>query len=900
MPAKSEYEFQASAIVRAVYSTVWVLTEDKCAEIDEFLHRRFVLNDRISEEEIQARFGVRMESQQTEHPVIDGVQVIDVNGVLAPRMSLMMKYSGGTSTQKLQQQIRAASVNDSVRVILLRQDSPGGAASGVPEVAALLRQAAQNGKRVISHATTQSCSGSFWIGCGCQESYASESTQIGSLGAFMIHRSDVKANAAAGKDFTVVRAGDVKAAGNPYEDLTPQTRQVIQDQVSAVYGLFVRGVAEGRNKSEQVVLDTFGQGATFLAGEAQKRGMIDGVANFDDVLAAERERRPRRSISAVSHSETQTENSMLITQRIRAALFARNLIRSQNANEVSDDDCRAVLSQLGITQGTEAVIAVINHSSQPQEQAAVENFADPAPVAQAPAASIPASAPAPVAQAPAAPAPAPAPAPVAQAPAPVAQAPAASIPAPAPVAQAPQSESFEQGQADERNRQAQIRANAQIMNVPEAQVSTAIESGYSIDQANQFFISSLSQSEQAETPSAATGNIQHGPAAIDKFIEASTEILIGSAGGDLAAHADQSVINQYGSSLRHSRVIDFARVEMRQRGMQCTGDDQADALAWLQLGGHDNVVMTNAGGSVNSPGAHPDMLSSLVSKIFNLPYPVAGIHFQKWCYRMADLPDLKPRAIIDTGIFNELDAIGDDQMPEEKKFDSELVSWMKAERFSNRVGLTTVMVRNDDMGGFMRQLQSFQGAAQRTLNRMCLDLLAGNVTLLDGKPLFDADHNNIIPVGQGAVPDAAQAAEMRLKHRLQTHIDKEGNEIHLDEPPTLSLHPASQETAAKQTFMTNVYDAKVAQSDSDINTVRNEITPLNTGRLDKYSTYRWYTLVSPSLIPTIAYAYERGWGGSGRRETWYEPGRKTRYYSVEVSQTAAAISHRGAVMNEGR
>ena len=860
-------------LVKAVYNEVWALEPGKLSEIQSFLEDRFDPSADLTEDSIRAAFEVKAADDNGENPpLVDGVQVLNCFGTLAPRMNLMMRFSGGTSTEKLAAAIRAATANDMVKTILIRGDSPGGAASHVPEVADALFAAAAAGKRTVSHWTNSCASGAFWIACATQEVYASRSTDVGSLGVYWIHRSDKAANETAGLKYTVMRAGDVKAAGNQYEDLNKQTSDVLQERVNAIYRDFVADSARGRKVGEQTVLDTFGQGTTYLADEAESRGMIDGVDIFENVLQRERERNAGRVrsqssiVSDVVTVETSLEKrQMKVTQKIKAALFARDLIDSM---EASDEECvghiksalRLHAFQTNTSANYEAAdeaaaLVAINATDtpvgaplEPLVVSAIGGANDGAETSDSTEADVKAAA--------------------------------------------------RRGILEERNRIKQIEARAEALGMQEADVEEAINSGRSLESVSESWVQKLSSRQTPLNRVASGDDITFGPSQSDKFVEAATEICIAAAGGSLAATADQKVIRDYGGSLRNARSVDLARIELQAAGIRPSGNEETDALNWLKMNGVDEAAISaDAGGSINHPGAHPNLLSNLANKALNRPYPTANVQYQSWSARLPDLPDFKPKAIIDTGIFNELDRLGDDQMPEQKKFDSELASWMQIDRYANRVGLTVVMVANDDLGGFARQLSQLSGAAERTLNKLCLNLLAGNVLMIDGDPLFHANHNNLVT--SGGAPSAAQASEMRKMHRLQTHIDAEGAEVPIDEPPSLSLHPSAHEDAAKQVFMKGVYDSKVAQTDANVNTVRGEISPIITSRLDAFSATEWYTLVDPNLIATIAYAHMRGYGSGGRRTTWYENGKGTRWYSLEARFTAAAISWRGAVKNPG-
>jgi ClpP class serine protease len=60
---------------------------------------------------------------------------------------------------------------------------------------------------------------------------------------------------------------------------TEEGKAVVREELDALHDLFVDAIAEGRSTDVDKVNAEFGQGATLLAEEAFKRGMIDKVAD---------------------------------------------------------------------------------------------------------------------------------------------------------------------------------------------------------------------------------------------------------------------------------------------------------------------------------------------------------------------------------------------------------------------------------------------------------------------------------------------------------------------------------------------------------------------------------------------------------------------------------------------
>ena len=62
-------------------------------------------------------------------------------------------------------------------------------------------------------------------------------------------------------------------------------------------------------------------------------------------------------------------------------------------------------------------------------------------------------------------------------------------------------------------------------------------------------------------------------------------------------------------------------------------------------------------------------------------------------------------------------------------------------KYADSFTLSPLMIEHDDLGAFVEALRDKQVAHDMTLNRLCINLLVGNVTLGDGYALFDAVHH---------------------------------------------------------------------------------------------------------------------------------------------------------------
>jgi capsid assembly protease len=207
-----------------------------------------------------------------------GIAVIPLYGLLLPRSSRF-----GMSLKAFRDELAIAVSEPNVDAIVIEIDSPGGSSAGIPETAAAIRAAAVR-KPVAAVANPLADSGAYWLAAQAGELAVTPSGNVGGIGIEATHRNLRQRLAKRGVEMTLVAAGKRKLDGNPFEPLTDEARAGLQQQVDAVYALFVDDVAAGRGVTPDEVRDGFGQGRTLDAAAAVAAGMADRIATLDEVV----------------------------------------------------------------------------------------------------------------------------------------------------------------------------------------------------------------------------------------------------------------------------------------------------------------------------------------------------------------------------------------------------------------------------------------------------------------------------------------------------------------------------------------------------------------------------------------------------------------------------------------
>jgi len=211
------------------------------------------------------------------------VGVIPVHGPIEQRTSCGGMLLGGCSTEEVGAALDALVADRSVGAVVLHLDTPGGGVPGVEELGDQIRAAAAK-KPVYASADSMAASAGYWLASQAPHLSVTPGGEVGAVGVFLLHVDQTQANADQGLNVSVIRAGEYKAEGNPFEVLTAEGRDYLQSQVNYVYQKFLAAAARGRGTTPAVARTRFGQGRVLNADAALAAGMVDRVMTFHDLL----------------------------------------------------------------------------------------------------------------------------------------------------------------------------------------------------------------------------------------------------------------------------------------------------------------------------------------------------------------------------------------------------------------------------------------------------------------------------------------------------------------------------------------------------------------------------------------------------------------------------------------
>ena len=186
--------------------------------------------------------------------------------------------------------IRRATLDPRIEGVFLRIDSPGGEVSASDEtwnaLKAFRAAPGESGspRFVVALMGGMAASGAYYICAAADFIVAHPTTITGSIGVKM---SSVNVRGLADKlgvKEVAIVSGENKNVLSPFEDLSPEQREMLQRQVDAMHERFVALVAEGRGLAAADVRRV-ADGRILLADEAKAAGLVDAIGYLDDAKA---------------------------------------------------------------------------------------------------------------------------------------------------------------------------------------------------------------------------------------------------------------------------------------------------------------------------------------------------------------------------------------------------------------------------------------------------------------------------------------------------------------------------------------------------------------------------------------------------------------------------------------
>jgi len=261
--------------------------------------------------------GLYMKKMRAGGRILEGLRFREVRS--GPRVAIINAVGGiqsgksGSSgltgqslgSETLIAQVKQAKLDDNIKAVVLRVDSPGGSALASDlmwrEIRALSRE-----KPVIASMVDVAASGGYYIAMACDQIFAEELTVTGSIGVVTSKFNAEELNKKLGLNVEVISRGRYAEVLSTSRPFTKDEETYFEEGAQKAYKSFITKAAASRNMSVDAMNDV-AQGRVWTGKQAQELGLVDRLGGL------------WAAVRAASHlAEIDTAKRGLCVQTIRA------------------------------------------------------------------------------------------------------------------------------------------------------------------------------------------------------------------------------------------------------------------------------------------------------------------------------------------------------------------------------------------------------------------------------------------------------------------------------------------------------------------------------------------------------------------------------------------------------
>ncbi|TES92477.1 MAG: signal peptide peptidase SppA [Desulfobacteraceae bacterium] len=197
------------------------------------------------------------------------VGIVEINGIIADAKNAIHN-------------LKRFREDSSVKAIVIRINSPGGAVGPSQEIFREIRKTSSS-KKVVASMGSIAASGGYYIAAGADGIVANPGTITGSIGVIMGFTNYQELLRKIGLFPVVVKSGKYKDIGSPVRKMKPEEKKILQDFARKIHRQFIKDIVEGR-KMDQAKVEALADGRIFTGEESKELGLVDRLGNFEDAI----------------------------------------------------------------------------------------------------------------------------------------------------------------------------------------------------------------------------------------------------------------------------------------------------------------------------------------------------------------------------------------------------------------------------------------------------------------------------------------------------------------------------------------------------------------------------------------------------------------------------------------
>ncbi len=214
--------------------------------------------------------------------VLSLILALNRTGPLGEKVALVRVTGVILDSTDIIEELRDYSKNNSIKAVVIRVDSPGGAVAPSQEIYEEILKIKEKKKIIISMGTV-AASGGYYISAPADKIVANAGTLTGSIGVIMELPNISGLMQKIGVETQVIKSGEHKDIASMFKALKPEEKQILQNVLDDVHNQFIIAVSEGRKmKFEEI--KKLADGRIFTGRMAKELGLVDELGNLQDAI----------------------------------------------------------------------------------------------------------------------------------------------------------------------------------------------------------------------------------------------------------------------------------------------------------------------------------------------------------------------------------------------------------------------------------------------------------------------------------------------------------------------------------------------------------------------------------------------------------------------------------------
>ena len=204
------------------------------------------------------------------------VGIIHISGIISRHADMLASFFGlgSAAIENIAKDFQSLLDNEEVKSIILDFDTPGGAITGVNELAEIIYNA-RGIKPIKAYVTGMACSAGYFLAAACDEIIIDEMGQVGSIGVMRVVSKQ--------NDKSVI----FKSSQSPMKNIEADSelgKAEYQAKVDYLASIFIDKVAKYRGITADEVINRGNKGGVLVGAVAVTAGLADRLGSMDSLI----------------------------------------------------------------------------------------------------------------------------------------------------------------------------------------------------------------------------------------------------------------------------------------------------------------------------------------------------------------------------------------------------------------------------------------------------------------------------------------------------------------------------------------------------------------------------------------------------------------------------------------